>query len=118
MEQMLLVILLVLVLVTLIGHGIWVMLAWIFRGGKRATPRGAAYPAASGQRPPPLPAAVHRQMTPWQELRHARDETTRLLREGRLGYNAYALLTSAIDVELERLRSRHDAAASAAPGTV
>jgi hypothetical protein len=109
---------LVLVLVTLIGHGIWVMLAWIFRGGKPAPHRAIAYPAPVPQRPPPLPAAVHRPMTPWQELRHAREETTRLLREGRIGYNAYALLTSAIDVELERLRSQHDAATSPAPGPV
>src|SRR5215211_5601577 len=94
----LVILLLVLVLVTLIGHGIWVTLAWIFRGGKPAPvgpARGNAYPAASAYRPPPLPGPVHRQMTPWQELRHAREETARLLREGRLGFNAYALLTSA-----------------------
>ena len=33
--EWLLILLLVLALITLIGHGIWVLLAWVFRGGKR-----------------------------------------------------------------------------------
>ena len=42
MAEVLVVLFIVLTLVTLVGHGIWVLLAWLFR-------------ALSGEAPPPRP---------------------------------------------------------------
>lgn len=78
--EILIVLLLVLVLVTLVGHGIWVLIALLFGGGRR-TPSQQPAPSAR------------------MELTAADNQVRRLFREGRISLLAYQELTTAIAAE-------------------
>src|SRR5689334_11075057 len=81
----LLILLLILGLITLIGHGFWVLLAWIFRGGRRRLgPRAAA----------PLP------VDPFAELTITARQVQRLLAVGSISVQTCQEILIAIDARM------------------
>lgn len=74
--EWLIALLILLVFVTLIGHGIWVFVAWVFRGSSRRL-----------------------QGPPRDELGTAADQVRRLFKAGLIGADAFREVMGAIDVE-------------------